>query len=137
MRILLLLALSFPIISFSQNKLSIEVSGVPNSDGNIMVALYNTSDAFLKSDRAYKADSVHANKGITEVAIENIPEGEYAIAIFHDVNGNYELDTNWLGIPKEDVGFSKAKMKTFGPPSFKECAFKIKADRNNLVQIHM
>lgn len=137
MRILLLLAFSFPLISFSQNKLSIEVSGVPSSDGNIMVALYNTSDSFLKSDLVYKAGSAHAQEGITQVEIEDIPDGEYAIAIFHDANGNDELDTNWLGIPKEDVGFSKSRMKTFGPPSFKECSFKIASDRNSVVQIHM
>ena len=137
MRILFLLAFSIPLISFSQNRLSIEVLGVPNSDGNIMVALYNTSDSFLKSDRVYKADSVHAKEGITEVEISDIPDGEYAVAIFHDANGNDELDTNWLGIPKEDVGFSRAKMKTFGPPKFSECSFKMESDKDKSVRVEL
>jgi len=60
--------------------------------------------------------------------ITDLPAGEYALAIFHDENNNGKLDTNWLGIPKEKVAFSKAKMKTFGPPKFKECAFKMSSD---------
>ncbi len=125
MRILFFLIFVFPLAVQSQNNLSIEVLGVPNSEGQIKVALYDNSDGFLKSDRVFKSDSVLAKKGKTEVQLEDIPDGEYAIALYHDANGNDELDTNWLGIPKEAVGFSNAKMKTFGPPKFVECAFKM------------
>jgi len=76
----------------------------------------------------YMGNSTQAIRGETAVTINNIPNGEYALAVFHDKNGNKELDTNWLGIPKEDVGFSNAKMKTFGPPSFKECAIRLDSD---------
>lgn len=124
MRTLLCALLISPFLSFSQNKLNIEVSGVPNSNGNIRVAIYNTSEAFLSHDKVFKSDSVVAKEGITQLSIDDIPDGEYAIALYHDVNGNDELDTNWLGIPKEAVGFSNARMKTFGPPKFRECAFK-------------
>ena len=127
MRIFVIALLLLPALSFSQNKLTIEVSGVPNSDGNINVAIYNNSDAFLSHDNVYKADSVVAKEGVTELNIEGLPDGEYAIALYHDANGNDELDTNWLGIPKEAVGFSNAKMKTFGPPKFRECSFKMQA----------
>ena len=33
-----------------------------------------------------------------------LPEGEYAISLFHDENENKELDTNFIGIPKEAFG---------------------------------
>ena len=89
------------------------------------MAVYNNSEAFLSHDEVFKTGSVVAKEGITEVIIDDLPDGEYAIALYHDANGNDELDTNWLGIPKEDVGFSNAKMKTFGPPKFKECAFRM------------
>ena len=126
MRIIVLsFLLILPILSYSQHKLNIEVLGVPNSEGSIRVAVYNTSETFLSHDQVFKTGSVVANEGITHVSIDDLPDGQYAIALYHDVNGNDELDTNWLGIPKEDVGFSNAKMKTFGPPKFKECAFKM------------
>ncbi len=126
MRILLLLSLLIlPVLGFSQNNLVIEVVGVSNSEGNIKVALYNTADTFLSHEHVYKTDSVMARQGMTQLSLEDIPDGEYAIAIFHDANGNDELDTNWLGIPKEPIGFSKSGMKTFGPPKFKDCSFRI------------
>lgn len=105
------------------------MEGVKTSEGRISVAIYNESENFLKFDRVFKADSVRARKGITYLSIDDLPEGEYALAIFHDENGNNKLDTNWLGIPKEAVGFSRASMKAFGPPSFRECALWIEADR--------
>lgn len=123
MRILFFLFTLLPFLAFSQNKLNIEVMGVPNSEGSIKVAIYDTSDTFLKFEHVFKTGSVLAKKGKTELSIHDLPDGEYAVAIFHDANGNDELDTNWLGIPKEQVGFSNAKMKTFGPPKFKECSF--------------
>ena len=126
MRILVFALLFIPLISYSQNKLNIEVSGVPNSEGNIRVAVYNTPEAFLSHDQVFKTGSVVAHEGITELSIDGLPDGEYAVVLYHDENGNDELDTNWLGIPKEDVGFSNSKMKAFGPPKFKECAFRMK-----------
>ncbi len=117
-----------PMLALSQNRLSVSVEGVKTSNGQISVAVYDHSEGFLKFDQVYKCDSIKARKGITHINIEDLPEGEYALAIFHDENGNNKLDTNWLGIPKEAIGFSRAKMKTFGPPSFRECALKIVSD---------
>ena len=128
MKNIFLILLMFPAFGFGQNTLSVEVQGVRNSQGTVNVAVYNQSNGFLEFDKVYKSDLAKANQGSTLVLLKGLPEGDYALAVFHDENGNEELDTNWLGIPKEDVGFSNAKMKTFGPPSFKECAFGLNED---------
>lgn len=129
MRVLVFLLSLLPFLGMSQKSLSVEVQGVKNSEGTIKVAVYNSSKGFLKFEHVFKSDSTKAKKGTTKMKIEDLPEGEYALAIFHDENGNEELDTNWLGIPKEDVGFSNARMKTFGPPSFKECLVSLYDNR--------
>lgn len=116
-----------PAIGICQHDLSIEINNVKTSNGTINVAIYDESDGFLKFDKVFVTDSVVASKGKTSIKIEGLPEGQYALAIFHDENGNNKLDTNWLGIPKEDIGFSNARMKTFGPPQFEECAFRLNA----------
>ncbi|NND61912.1 MAG: DUF2141 domain-containing protein [Flavobacteriaceae bacterium] len=125
MKKILVLVFLLPLISQAQHNLSVEINGVRTSNGSIKVAVYNKSDNFLKFDQVFKADSVKAQKGITRISLNDLPEGEYALAIFHDENNNEKLDTNWLGVPKEDIGFSNASMKTFGPPPYKECAFKL------------
>jgi uncharacterized protein (DUF2141 family) len=43
--------------------------------------------------------------------------------LFIDVNGNQEFDTNFLGLPKEQYGFSNNAMGTFGPPKFEPASF--------------
>jgi uncharacterized protein (DUF2141 family) len=128
MKSCLAILLLLPPLLFSQNKLSITVEGVRTSRGKISVAVYNQPEGFLKFDKVFRSDTTLARKGTTQIEIDNLPGGEYALAIFHDENGNDELDTNWLGIPTESIGFSKARMKTFGPPSFRECAMIINSD---------
>ena len=118
-----------PLFTMAQFDLTVTVENVKSNEGKISVAVYNSSDGFLEFDKVFKANSVASKKGSTEVVLKDLPEGTYAIAAFHDENGNGELDTNIMGIPKEPLGFSKGKMKTFGPPSFAECSFKLTSDQ--------
>ncbi|TAI47354.1 DUF2141 domain-containing protein [Flagellimonas allohymeniacidonis] len=120
--------LLFPMGLLAQTTLSVKIHNVASSEGAVNVAVYNSDETFLKFEGVVKSGSTKAKKGVVTLEIEEIPEGEYALAIFHDENGNNELDTNWLGIPKEKVAFSKSKMKTFGPPKYKECAFLVEKD---------
>jgi uncharacterized protein (DUF2141 family) len=117
-----------PLFASAQIQLSVFIEGVKSSAGNINVAVYNHADGFLKMDRVYKSGHTRAIKGITHLFIDDLPEGEYALAVFHDENSNNILDTNWLGVPREAYGFSKGRVKMFGPPSFGECAMKISAN---------
>lgn len=128
MRIFPFFVCLLPVWLFAQNTISVKVHNVPSSDGKISVAVYDSDASFLKFEGVIKTSSAKANEGIVTVEIEDIPAGEYALAVFHDANANNELDKNWLGIPKEKVAFSKAKMRTFGPPKYEECVFKVNAD---------
>ncbi|WP_339626601.1 DUF2141 domain-containing protein [uncultured Maribacter sp.] len=122
----LLLPFLFVLISnaiSAQHSLSLNIDGVASEKGNICFAIYTNESSFLKFDKVYKSGSEKAVKGNTAFHITDLPDGEYAIAIFHDANDNKNLDTNILGIPKEQVAFSNGKMKMFGPPKFEECVF--------------
>lgn len=117
-----------PCLLFSQYTITVHVHNVRSASGNIMVAAYDSAETFLSHDRALKASSASAHTGKVTLNIEDLPAGEYALGVFHDANGNGKLDTNWLGIPKEKVGFSKGKMRAFGPPRYKDCVFTITSD---------
>lgn len=124
----LYLVLLVPIIAKSQHTLTVKATNIKNSQGYIGVAVYNGKDGFLKTGKEFSGAFEKTIKGTTVIKIPDLPDGTYAVSIFHDQNGNKKLDTNILGIPKEPVAFSNAKMKTFGPPDFKDCAFKITSD---------
>ena len=112
----------------AQHSLEIQVEEVRKSKGHIRVALYTKAEGFLHFEQVYSARSAPASKGQTLVVFDDLPEGTYAVALYHDSNSNAKLDKNFLGIPKEKVAFSHAKMRTFGPPDFKDCAFELKED---------
>ena len=54
-----------------------------------------------------------------------LPHGEYAVTLFVDFNGNNKLDKNFLGIPKEQYGFSNNVMGKMSPPTFDQAKFVI------------
>ena len=54
-----------------------------------------------------------------------IPHGEYAISLFVDSNGNKKIDKNFLGIPKEQYGFSNNVMGRMSAPTFDQAKFLV------------
>ena len=101
--------------------------------GTLMLAIYNNAEAFEGSVVKEKRSEVGVFKGLElylepkdsmQLSIE-IPDGEYAIAFFIDANGNKKLDKNFLGIPKEQFGFSNNAMGTLSAPSFEQAKFKV------------
>lgn len=113
---------------FAQHNLSLSIKGVASDQGNICFAVYNDEGSFLKYDKIFKSGCEKSVKGITAFVIKDLPDGEYAIALFHDENSNKKLDKNMLGIPKEKVAFSKGEMKMFGPPKYNECVFTLNSN---------
>ena len=62
------------------------------------------------------------------IIVSDIKDGKYAIRYFHDENSNAELDTYWIGIPKEGYGFSNDAYGNFGPKDFIEWIFKVSSE---------
>ena len=54
-----------------------------------------------------------------------LPHGEYAISLFVDSNGNKKIDKNFLGIPKEQYGFSNNVMGRMSAPTFNQAKFLV------------
>ncbi len=110
----------------AQFQLSVDVSGIKTSKGKLMFALFNQADGFPDNARkALQVKELQAKKGVVNLKFENLPQGLYAVAVFHDENNDGKLNTNLLGIPKEDYGFSNNARPGFRAPTFNEADFKI------------
>jgi len=123
------LALSLSILLAScvahAGDLTITVDGVKNDGGQIMVALYDSADGFLK--RTVKTGAAPAANGKVIVTVKDVPAGDYGFALFHDANGNGKMDKNMMGIPSEDYAFSNNALGNMGPPSFDQARFSVPA----------
>ncbi len=107
----------------NEGTLYITVENVKKSRGKIMLAVYEEEENFL-SEVIYRG--VHqevTESGEVKVEVADLPYGTYAISLYHDVNSNEELDTNFMKIPKEPYGFSNNARGIFGPPKYKDAQF--------------
>ena len=105
-------------------KLVVKVEGARNAKGLIRVALWNQASGFPVDPRkALTGASAAVVDGEAVFSFEHIPAGSYAISSYHDENQNGKLDTNLVGIPKEEYGFSNGARAKIGPPSFAAARF--------------
>jgi len=114
------------LAQITRGTIRVTVLGVPNSHGDVKCALFNSEDGFPKDpSKAIQRVSGQIQNGQAVCNfIKVLPGDDYAIAVFHDENGDGVLDTNFLGIPKEAVGASNDPPSTFGPPKYEEAKFK-------------
>lgn len=61
--------------------------------------------------------------------IQSVPPGTYALIVYYDENGNDRLDLNFIGIPKELLGFSN-DYQPKGPPSYSKASFILTEDES-------
>lgn len=107
--------------------ITVHIDGCTSDAGHVRMGLA-TADAKFEADTDFREASVPVHDGTARHIFENIPYGTYAVRLYHDANDNEELDTNFMGIPKEAYGFSNNARGRFGLPSFDEAAFTLDAD---------
>lgn len=102
------------------------VERVKSSKGLITAVLYNDEPSnFLKRGQRLARVRVHATEGATRLCLEAPGPGSYAVALYHDENGNRKFDRNLLGIPLEGYGFSNDPRFALGPPKHEDVVFDV------------
>jgi uncharacterized protein (DUF2141 family) len=107
--------------------LRVELTGLAGAQGNLYIAVYDSDDTWLGDETVLEQKVVIADARDGELvsAELQLPPGEYALSIFHDSNNNGELDTNFMGIPKEPVALSNNARPKFGAPKYKDAVFTV------------
>ncbi|MBC8155978.1 MAG: DUF2141 domain-containing protein [Bacteroidetes bacterium] len=104
--------------SLAQGTLDIKIANIRKNSGKVVVEIYNSKASWLKTP--VKKLELAPNQA-SQTASFQIPYGKYAITVYQDINTNGETDMNFIGIPKEPVGFGN-NYKPFGEPKFESCA---------------
>jgi uncharacterized protein (DUF2141 family) len=131
----ILIGLLITIFIGRASSLKVDIEGVRSSKGMIYVGIFNNSKTFLTMKGLYRWMRVRPKRGRISCKFRNIPRGRYAVALFHDENGNEELDMNSMGFPKE--GYAISGRSGFGMPSFKECSFPVNSNKRYRVHLKM
>lgn len=115
----------------NQGKLVLEIGNIEKAKGKIWVGVYDKPEHYFVKEKAIvKAVSV-SNTGKAALEINKLQYGTYAIAMFHDLNGNGKLDQNAFGVPTEPYAFSKLPKSKWRLPKFEEVKFNF--NHNNQV----
>ncbi|NCA83736.1 MAG: DUF2141 domain-containing protein, partial [Opitutae bacterium] len=107
----------------------------PPGTGAVMALLFDSADAF--ADLRDPLRTLQLPAGGRETArFEGLAAGSYAVLVFHDVNGNGELDQNFMGIPREPLGFS-SRYWGKGAPVFSAAAVDVGAGETVPVAVEL
>lgn len=118
--------------SFDGN-LNIRIDGLKSQKGQICLSLFSSSKGFpSNSKRALKSQCLKVTEIPQTVTFSNLKSGNYAVAIFHDANGNSNLNSNALGIPTEGFGFSQNPRILTGAPKFGESSVLVAGSNTNI-----
>ena len=100
-KILFLLVLFFSSVVLSHG--TVIIPNVEHDRGYIDVKIYDSKDSFLKEDEAVEAVRKKVNKGEVVVPLTKIHEGQIAIVVYHDEDGDGELKTGLFGDLKKGL----------------------------------
>jgi len=114
------------------------MTGFETDDGVARVAFFLDASTWPDGDSSIFATAVvPISNGQASAVFENVPAGPFAVSVFHDENGNGELDSVALGIPSEAYGFSGDARNMFGPPSFEQARMELAADETQQITIRV
>lgn len=135
-QLLLLLFMVFVGFGFSQTaNLTIIIKGIQNPIGTMNFAVYDDAENYDNSKDYFVGKSIPVESLEFEYVFQDMPYGNYAISLFHDEDENKELNTNWIGMPKELFGFSNDAKAKMGPPDFEDASFEIKGDMEIIINL--
>lgn len=106
------------------SSVTVQVGPLRNRAGAVACRIYASADGFPEAPAA--AGQVHRVAGDSATCrFDRLPPGRYAVAVFHDEDGDLRLAKNVLGAPTEGYGVSNNATHLMRGPSFDEAAFVV------------
>lgn len=126
---LVVIFLLYSYRSPSGAELTIVIKNIKFAKGKMQIGLYNKKENFPIIGKEYKTLCLSVDAKEISHTVKNLPPGEYAIAVYHDVNADGKCNANFFGIPTESFGFSNNIKPFLSAPSFDDTKFRIEHAR--------
>ena len=115
--------------------LTIAVSNVTAAEGRVMIQIMSSEAEFKGDAPAIASIMQRAQPGEMSFTTTNLPAGEYAIRVMHDINDNDKLDSNFVGMPTEPWGMSNNARGNFGPPRWQDVKFDLQGEVTQSIEL--
>ena len=106
------LCIAAPGSQAQKRSVQITITNITTKSGTIVLSAHDSEESFKKRK---PVQTVRVPAKVPSATIElSLESGECAFCVFHDTNGDGDLNAGFMGIPKEPFGFSNYDGK--GPP---------------------
>jgi uncharacterized protein (DUF2141 family) len=122
-KLLVTFLVGYAFTAQAQNlSLIVNVKKFKNNDGLAYVMLQDSTKKSLQQQW------IKIEKKETQAVFNNLKSGKYAVRSYHDENNNKKMDTDFLGIPKENWGCSNNIRPHLAAPKFEDMIFVLEKD---------
>ncbi len=117
--------------SSTSAKLSVQVTGVRATKGEVALTLYPDDKRRFLAKGGKLARVRAAAQPLTKACFW-VPPGSYALAIYHDSNGDRDFNRTLVGLPAEGFGFSNNPETKVGLPALSSVRFSVGSGERSL-----
>ena len=110
----------------SAQTLTVTLDKIKKTQGTINLGVFD--EAGYETGKAVNGATVTVDAATETVTIEGLAPGFYGIKLYHDVDGNGEMNTNPFGMPTEPFAFSNNAKGRFGPAKWDAAKFEVTAE---------
>ena len=126
-----ILAILCTTVALQAQTLTVVATGLKNDKGEVQFSLYNKEGTIPDKtlSKYYKMKRVPITGTTAKAVFKDLPDGRYAVSVFHDENNNGKIDKGLI-MPEEGVGLSNYKtINFFNLPNFKKASFLLNQDK--------
>lgn len=110
--------------------LTVRFEGIETPRGQIMLAMFDSAEAHDKDGAPVRVAAVPVAGSAAVIEIADLAPGDYGIKVFHDLDGDSQMDTNPFGMPLEPFAFSNDAKAQGGPALWAATRFPVVAGAN-------
>lgn len=122
-------------------ELTLELSGIKNKQGSILVYIHDNQDSYYSDDNIYtdsisffRMKKIKAVSSTMTIVFDDIPAGRYAITSYHDEDDDGRLDRMFIptGMPSEPYGSTNGSVALLSKGSFEEALIEVKGPKTSV-----
>ena len=114
--------------------LTVAITNISGPGGELRWILFDNAEDYKADANPVLAARSRVDGDRLRFTVHDLPDGRYAIKLYHDANANGKLDSNLLGRPTEGYGFSNNAGR-FGPPPFEKAAVALEDDLEIVIRV--
>ncbi len=99
--------------------------GLASDRGQVALALFDSAESFAAGRAPLRRAFLPIEDGGCVWSLDDLPVGDYAVKVFHDLDGSGSLDYSFVGAPSEPYGFSNDARGSLGPPGWGRARFRL------------